>query len=279
MSVHVVLLVLLAAALHASWNALIKLGSDRLVTMAILAGSTALITGPLLPFTTMPKAQVWPYLIATSFVHLGYMSFLIQAYKHGDFGQVYPIARGTAPLLTALAASLLLGEHLSTVQWVAIAMIAGSLISLAFFGSDVERGKGLFYAFGTACFIATYTLIDGTGARLSGDVHSYTLWLFFLHGFPLFVVTYVMRRKTLLVRLKENWRAGVVAGILSILAYWIVLWAMTLSALAPIAAVRETSVIFAALIATLALKEPFGVPRIISAALVALGVLMLSLAP
>lgn len=185
------------------------------------------------------------------------MSFLILAYEHGDFGQVYPIARGTAPLLTAMGATFLLGEYLSVMSWIGISLIAGGIVSLAYFGHDRARGsiKGISFALGTAVFIATYTLVDSTGARLSGDVHGYTVWLFFLHGGPLFVITYFLRRQTLLAELKENWRPGVTAGIMSIAVYWIVLWAITLGAIAPVAALRETSVIFAALIATFASKS------------------------
>jgi len=280
MSFDILLLVLLAAALHAGWNVLIKLGDDRLVSMAILAGSTAIITLFLLPFFEVPKLAVWPYLIATSFIHVGYMSFLILAYEHGDFGQVYPIARGSAPLLTAIGATFILGEFLPVMSWVGISLIACGILSLAYFGNGAKasNARGILFALGTALFIASYTLVDGTGARLSGDVHGYTVWLFFLHGFPLFVITYFLRRQRLLASVKNNWRPGVVAGLMSIVAYWLVLWAITLGAVAPVAALRETSVIFAAVIAAFALKEPFGVQRIIGAVLVAGGVILLGLA-
>ncbi len=278
MSPTILALVLLAAALHAGWNALIKINGDRLVAMAILAGSTALITSVMLPFVAVPIAEAWPYLIATSFIHLGYMGFLVLAYGQGDFGQVYPIARGTAPLLTALIASFFLGEYLAPSQWIAIALITGGIVSLAVhgIGSITHNLKGVGYALATACFIATYTVVDATGARISGDVHSYTLWLFFLHGFPLFALVAWRRGKDLWPSVRANWKGGAIGGAMSLVAYWIVLWAMTLGTIAPVAALRETSVIFAAVIAATFLKEGFGWPRIVAACVVAVGVYVLA---
>lgn len=278
MSLSVLLLVLVAAALHAGWNAIIKVNADRLVAMAILAGSTAIITLALMPFFAVPILAAWPYLLATSFIHLGYMFFLIMAYEHGDFGQVYPIARGTAPLLTALIGWLLIGEALSTIQWIAMFLITGGIVSLALHGwrSITHNLKGVLFALGTAGFIASYTIVDTSGARISGDVHGYTVWLFFLHGFPLFALTFFLRRHTLIDSLKTSWKAGAIGGVMSIIAYWIVLWAITLGAIAPVAALRETSVIFAALIATFMLKEKFGPARTVAAIVVALGVYLLA---
>ncbi len=279
MSLTVLLLVLLAAALHAGWNALIKVNADRLVAMAILAGSTAVITLFLMPFFEVPIWAAWPYLLATSFIHLGYMFFLTMAYEHGDFGQVYPIARGTAPLLTALIGWMVIGEALSTSQWFAIFLITGGIVSLALhgWGTIAHNMKGVLFALGTAGFIASYTIVDASGARISGDVHGYTVWLFFLHGFPLFALIYFLRRDTLIVSLKQNWKPGVLGGAMSMVAYWIVLWAITLGAIAPVAALRETSVIFAALIAAFMLKEKFGPTRVVAAVFVAIGVYLLAI--
>ncbi len=280
MTLLVLALVLLAAVLHATWNALVKINDDRLVTMALLAGSTGVITLFLIPFFDVPIAAAWPYLITTSFIHLGYMGFLILAYDQGDFGQVYPVARGTAPLLTAIAGTILLGEYLSTTQWIAIALVTGGIISLAVhgIGSITHNLKGVMYALLTACFIATYTIVDVTGARISGDVHSFAVWLFFLHGIPLFVLTALVRRGKLWASVKAHWRVGAFAGSISFVAYWIVLWAMTLGTVAPVAALRETSVIFAAIIAALFLKENFGWQRIAASAVVAIGVYLLAVA-
>ncbi|TNE35946.1 MAG: EamA family transporter [Alphaproteobacteria bacterium] len=277
MSPFVFSLVLLAALLHASWNALIKLNDDRLVAMALLAGSTALITLFLIPFVNVPPARAWPYIGVTSFIHLGYMFFLVRAYEHGDYGQVYPIARGTAPLITALIGLVVLGERLSVLQWFSILLITGGIMSLAI-GKDPKafNKHGVAYALATACFISAYTLVDATGARISGDVHGFAVWLFLLHGFPLFALTAYLRRGRLAVGIKAHWKVGLAGGAMSFIAYWMVLWAMTQTHVAPVAALRETSVIFAALIAALALKEPLGKARLGAAAVVALGVVLLT---
>lgn len=268
-------LVLLAAVLHAGWNALIKINADRLVSMAILSGSTAVITAFMLPFVAVPVAAAWPYLIVTSFVHLGYMGFLVLAYGHGDYGQVYPIARGAAPLMTTGAAFVIAGETLSTQETGAIVLITLSIISLAFSGGPAPL-RPVLYALATSVFIATYTMIDALGARVSGDVHSYIVWLFFLHGFPLFVLTYVRRRGVLVQSIKENWKFGVLGGAMALVAYWVVLWAVTLNDIGPIATLRETSVVFATLFSALWLKEPFGLKRVLPALGVAAGIILLA---
>ncbi len=272
-------LVLLAAVMHATWNALIKVNADRLTVTALMAGATGVAGLLLVPFVPFPNAEAWPFLIATTFVHTGYLVFLVQAYTHGDFGQTYPIARGTAPLLSALASVLLLGEYLSPAEWLAVALVAGGIISLAVHGPRTltHNFKGAAYAFGTACFIATYTLIDASGARASASVHSYAVWLFLLHGIPIITTTMIMRGRAFWTIARANWRPGVFGGVISFLAYWIVLWALTFTNVAPVAALRETSVIFAAVIAALFLKERFGSQRIVAASVVAAGVVLLAL--
>lgn len=275
MTLFTLSLVLLAAALHAGWNALIKINADRLVSMAILAGSTAVITAFMLPFVAVPIAAAWPYLIVTSFVHLGYMGFLVLAYGHGDYGQVYPIARGAAPLMTTGAAFVIAGEALSTQETAAIILITLSIISLTFSGGPTSL-RPVLYALATSVFIATYTMIDALGARASGDVHSYIVWLFFLHGIPLFVLTYFRRRGVLVQSIKENWKFGVIGGAMALVAYWVVLWAVTLNDIGPIATLRETSVLFAAIFSAVWLKEPFGIKRILPALGVAAGIFLLA---
>ncbi|MBN4046372.1 EamA family transporter [bacterium AH-315-P15] len=276
----VLALVLFAAVLHATWNALVKTNDDRLMTMALLGGSAGLMALLLLPFFALPVAAAWPYLIAGTFIHAGYKSFLILAYGQGDFGQVYPIARGTAPLLTAFAGVFLLHEYLSAVQWIAIALVTGGIISLALNGPGAlaHNLKGVFYALITACFIASYTIVDGIGARVSGDVHSFAVWLFFLDGIPLLLVAALLRRHTLRISIAKHWRVGAFAALFSTAGYWIILWALTVGAIAPVAALRETSIIFATVIAALVLKEGFGWQRIAAAVAVALGVYLLALA-
>ncbi len=278
MSPLVLGLVLFAALLHAGWNALVKLTDDRLVAMALLAGSSGLVGLCLIPFFAIPNAAAWPYIAVTSLIHLGYMGFLVRAYAHGDFGQVYPIARGTAPLLTALLGVIVFGEQLAGLQWLAIFLITGGIISLAVhgIGSITHNLKGITYALITAVFIASYTIVDAAGARLSGDVNGFAAWLFVLHGIPLFILTAFVRKGELWQSIKANWRPGLMGGAMSFVAYWIVLWAVTQGDVAPIAAVRETSVIFAAFIAVLFMSERFSWQRVGAAIVVAAGVILLA---
>jgi drug/metabolite transporter (DMT)-like permease len=274
-------LVLLAAIMHATWNALIKVNDDRLVATALMTGVTGIAGLLMLPFVPFPNAEAWPFLIVTTFVHTGYLIFLVRAYTHGDFGQVYPIARGTAPLLSAIASVALLGEVLSLNEWIAVALIGGGIVSLAIhgIGTITHNPKGVAYAFVTAGFIATYTIIDASGARASNSVNSYAVWLFFLHGIPMVSITLILRGRRFWTAARAHWRPSIFGGIISFLAYWIVLWALTFTNVAPVAALRETSVIFAAVIAALFLKEQFGWQRIAAASIVATGVILLAISP
>lgn len=271
-------LVLLAAVMHATWNALIKVNADRLVATALMAGATGIAGLLMVPFVPFPNAAAWPFLIVTTFVHSGYLIFLVQAYSHGDFGQTYPIARGLAPLLSASAGAFFLGELLSPTEWFAVALIGGGIVSLAVHGisSITHNLKGVIYAAITACFIATYTLIDASGARASDHVSSYAVWLFLLHGIPLVTGTMILRGHTFWVAARKDWLPCVFGGVIGFLAYWIVLWALTLTDVAPVAALRETSVIFGAVIAALFLKERFGWQRVAAASVVATGVILLA---
>jgi drug/metabolite transporter (DMT)-like permease len=288
MSLSLVGLIMIAALLHATWNAIIKLGEDRLVAMAILSGSSGLIGLALVPFFPVPLPVSWPFIAATSFIHIGYIWFLTKAYEHGDFGEVYPVARGFAPLLTTLGAFVFAGELPEPLGLGGVALVAIGIMSLALAGRSARAHvleevtgkrstKPLIYALLTGCFIASYTLVDGFGARASGTVGGYTAWLFFLHGLPLFFLVAYLRRGTLFGAVQRNWKSGVVGGALSFGAYWIVIWAFTLGALAPVAALRETSVVFAAVIAAVHLKEGLGWQRLCSAGLVAGGILFLAL--
>jgi len=278
MSLLPFMLVLLAAVMHATWNAMIKVNDDRLVATALMAGATGIAGLLMTPFVPLPNAEAWPFLIGTTFVHSGYLFFLVQAYSHGDFGQTYPIARGTAPLLSAVASVFLLGEVLSPIEWVAVALIGGGIMSLAIhgIGSITHNPKGVIYALITACFIATYTVIDATGARASDVVHSYVIWLFLLHGIPLLIFTMAIRGRVFWRVAQRHWLPCTFGGVIGLLAYWIVLWALTFTNVAPVAALRETSVIFGAIIAAVFLKERFGWQRIAAAAVVATGVYLLA---
>lgn len=278
MSLTVIGLLMIAALLHATWNALIKTGGDRLIIMALLSGSSGVIGLFLAPFFPLPAPASWPFIAATSFIHIGYIWFLTKAYDHGDFGVVYPIARGVAPLLTAVGAMVFGGEFLSGTSLAGIAVIAGGIMSLAFTRTGAGKSReAIIYALATGCFIASYTLVDGFGARASGTVGGYTAWLFALHGLPLVVMVMIVRREGLIQAVRQNWKTGAVGGALSFAAYGVVIWAFTLGAIAPVAALRETSVVFAAVIAAVHMKEGFGIRRIVSALVVLFGIILLAI--
>lgn len=280
MSLSVIGLLIVSALLHATWNALVKTGGDRLIIMALLSGSSGVIGLFLTLFFPLPAPAAWPFIAATSVIHIGYIWFLTKAYDHGDLGVVYPIARGVAPLLTAVGAMVFGGEFLSGPSLAGVVIIAAGIMSLALAGRDNKaRGslEAVYYALATGCFIASYTLVDGFGVRASGTIGGYTAWLFALHGLPLVIMVMFIRRGGLVRAVRQNWKTGAVGGALSIAAYGIVIWAFTLGAIAPVAALRETSVVFAVIIAAVHLKEGFGVRRVLSALLVLSGIILLAL--
>ncbi len=279
MDLSVAALVLLAALLHAGWNALVKVQGDRLVVMALIAAFAGLLSVFALPFVGAPARAAWPYLATSVVLHTGYKLFLIQAYRYGDLGHVYPVARGVAPLIVLAASVMLVGEALAGTSVLAIFVIGAGVISLAFRGGLPIRDdpRPLVYALGTATFIASYTVVDAIGARLAGTPHGYSAWLFLLDALPISLIALLRRRETAIGLLRRHWLAGLGGATMSLGAYWLVIWAVTLGPIAPVAALRETSVIFAAVIATVLLKERFGRWRVAASGAVALGLVLLRL--
>lgn len=270
-------LILAAAALHAAWNSLVKMSGDALVTAALIMGVSGLVGLPGLFLLPLPAPASWPVLGFSLIVHGAYIFFLLQAYRHGNFGQVYPIARGTAPLILATFAFVAVGERLSPTSTAAVVAISVGIVSLALSGGAV-LGRDLrpvLFALATAVFIASYTLLDGIGARAAGSPHSYAVWLFVLHGVSIVLLAWLFRRGVFIALARKQWRRGLAAGIMGIAAYWIVIWALSIGTMAQVAALRETSVVFAAVIGSLVLKESFGRFRIAAAALVAAGIVLL----
>jgi drug/metabolite transporter (DMT)-like permease len=272
--------VLFAALCHASWNALIKVALDPLsTTTLILCGATAFALAAI-PFVPLPASPSWPYLVASSVIHLLYFAGLAEAYRTGDLGQVYPIARGAAPLMTAAAGTLLIGEHLSALAWGGIVALALGVLLLSLRGGrDLARldKRAVGFALFTAVTICTYTIIDGVGARLSGHSVSYVLWGFV--GICICLVPYALYRngRRLFSDAAQFWPRGLAGGALQVVSYGVALWAMTLAPIAIIASLRETSVLFAALIAVFVLGEPFRAIRIAAAVLIVGGLVAIRL--
>jgi len=279
MSFSVFAAVLFAALLHASWNALIKISGDRLVIMSVTTGSASILVLPALFFLPLPDSASWGYLLASALIHSFYMLLLVHAYGLGDFAQVYPVARGSAPLLTALLGFLLLGESMSVVELSGMLLIVFGILGLTLEQSAGIRQLGraaLFYSLLTGLCISAYSIVDGTGARLSGNSHSYTAWMFFLDGF--IVPAYALIKRPLpqiRTAIGEVWLSGLCVAVLSTLGYWLVIWAFTQERIAPVAVLRETSVLFALFISVFFIGERFSRLRTLVTILIVVGVICL----
>lgn len=271
---------LLAALLHAVWNALIKSNADRLSMMAFVAGGGSLLMLPLLPFAPFPSWDIWKIILLSLALHTGYKVFLVKAYTHGDMGQVYPLARGTAPAIVTLVGFFFLGETLPAISTLGIFLILAGIISLAWRTKNHSRGasdpRAILYALGTSLFIAAYTLNDGLGGRMAESASAYVIWLFALDGVGITAIA-LWRRGPDLLRPRRDMLVGLGGGFISIVAYWLVIWAMSFTALGPVAALRETSVVFGALISGLILKEGLDWRAVVAACVVAAGVILLKM--
>lgn len=282
LSPEVAALVLLAAVLHASWNALVKVGGDRLLVQTTIVGTGSLLCAALLPWVGMPAPASWPFLAASVLIHNVYFFFLLRAYAHGDLSQVYPIARGTSPLVVALLAVPLAGEPVSAMDLLGASLVTAGIASLAGARRTASgEGRAIGLALVTGLLIATYTLVDGIGIRRAGGPLAFILWMQALDVVPLVLFVVLRRRERIAPFLALNGArgvlGGVVGGVMAVTSYGIVLWAFTRAALAPVAALRETSVIMAALFGSLAMGEPFGRRRVIAAVVVVIGIALLNL--
>ena len=283
----VVLAVLGGAALHALWNALVKSSRDKAVDTALMHVLASLVALPLLLFWGLPHAPSWPFIAASLLIHVGYYFALAGAYEHGELGLTYPIMRGFAPLLVALASATFIGEAPSAAAWIGIVGITlgVALVGLAHPGQALHHGKALAFAFANAAIIATYTLVDGLGVRAEtaagGDALRYVLALVVLDGLPYPLLVWLRRsaegRRRIVAYARQRWPLATLGGMASMGSYAIALWAMTRAPVASVAALRETSVLFAALLGTWMLKEKFGFQRALGTVVVVVGVISLRL--
>lgn len=279
METNVFAVVLAAAALHAGWNALLKIGLDRYLTASLIQIGAACVALPALFFFSPPVAAAWPCIAVSALLHIGYNIFLARAYQHGDLSQAYPIARGSSPLMVALLA-LLAGETLYAGQWLALLVLVGGIWLMAWRGGQAgaaRNGALLFNALATAACIAGYTLADALGARSNGDAIGYALWLFLVNGVVAGCILALSRGPRVFLRLGPHWRGGLGGGAMSMLAYSLVIWATTQAPVAMVSALRESSVLFALLIGWLFLKESMPVLRLLACAVILAGVVLLKL--
>lgn len=283
MSWPIVLAVLFGALLHASWNALIKGGSDKTLDTALMHVLGVVVAIPMLVAFGLPRAEAWPYVLASLVTHIGYYVALVGAYQHGELGLTYPIMRGLAPLLVACASATVLGESLGALAWLGVLGISAGVVSVGLSRSAVggHPAKALRYALANAAIIALYTVIDGLGVRASGNAPAYVAALFLFDGLPFFLLVMWRRGPTrgeALVYMRRRLPVAAAGSLASMGSYGIALWAMTKAPVASVAALRETSVLFAAAIGALWLKEGFGALRALGTAMIVAGVMTLRLA-
>lgn len=272
MSAQIVVLVLLAAALNASWNAIVKLGGDRLSVMAAVTIVGSVISVLALPFVEVPDLASWPYLAGTILLHTAYHFLLPRAYRYGPMGQVYPLMRGTAPLLVAVGGFLFAGEYLSGLPLLGVLCLSIGVALLAFDRTGVGiSGKAALWGIATGISIAAYTIVDALGARISGSAFGFSVLLTLGDGILTGVIVALIRPRQLLDTMSKNGVALMVGGTMQALAYWIAVFALANAPMASVSSLRESSVLFGALISCFILKEGFGLLRLISTVLVAAG--------
>lgn len=272
MSIQTLLLVLLAAILHASWNAMLRSGADRFWSMTMMCTAVAIVCAPLAIAVPLPAPPSWIYILFSALLHIFYNMFLVRTYRSGDLGQTYPIARGSSPMLVALGAALFAGELPDPLSLAGVLLVSAGIMSLAFQGRKLGPDS-LLYALGTGCFIGGYSVTDGIGGRLSGAPISYTIWMSLIYCATMPLIYIVARDARSLIRpWKETWGPAA-GGIVSLVGYGIIIVAMSLGAMGSVSALRETSVVFAALIGRFFLKEKLTAWRIAACIVVALGAL------
>ena len=289
LTLPVTLAVLFGALLHASWNVLIKSAKDKSLDTALIHVMGCVVGIPLLVVVGLPPPTALPYVAISLVLHVGYYIALAGAYKHGDLGTTYPIMRGFAPLLVAIGSGLFVGEVLPFMGWLGVAVVCAGVLLLGFNNTDFSHAgqrSALRFAFANALIIACYTVVDGVGVRLAtqdgGNAAQYVALLFLVDGIPYFFIVMAQmspaQRDDARIYMRGRWPVALVGTIASLGSYGIALWAMTQAPVAMVAALREVSVLFAAVLGVVVLKENFGVPRAMGTLLIMVGVVALRMA-
>jgi len=284
LQLNLMLLVLLAAVLHATWNAVVKSSGDQFLSFTAIRATGTIVAIGAAFFVPLPASEAWPYLLAGVAIHNCYYVVLLQAYRFGDLSHVYPLARGVAPVTVAVLAAVFAGEVPNSGAMAGIGLVSAGIISLMFTsrgaGSEPASGPGgdiktVLMAVATGLFIAGYTVVDGIGIRLGETVFGYIVWLNVGEGIPFMFAAVVLRPKEVGPFLKLNWPRTTGTGLLVVLAYGLVLYALSQGAMAHVSALRETSVLFATVIGVVLLREPLGWRRIAAAAVIVAGVILM----
>jgi drug/metabolite transporter (DMT)-like permease len=252
---------------------------DKLVTFTLIATTYTVVGGVAVLLVARPSPAAWPYLLVSAGLHVVYNLLLMQAYRLGDFNQTYPLGRGTSPWVVAIVAALFIGDQLAPVQVVGVVVVSAGLATLVLAGGlpTAHQLPALAAAFGTGLAIASYTVADGLGVRLAHTVAGYAAWLFLLQGPMIPILALAWRRREIVGQVRGPWAFGLVGGLLSMVAYALVLWAQTVGSLAAVAALRESSVIMGAIIGAVVFHEGFGRTRIVATVIVVAGVFLLNL--
>ena len=277
MSLTVFAVVMAAALLHASWNAIVKSADDKFLTTIMVTAAAAALSAAMLPFLTAPARASWPYAAASAVFQIAYFLLVARTYQIADMSQTYPLMRGTAPLIVAFASVFQMGDALSPVAWAGVLGICLGIFSIAL-GNRLNDRRGVYLALVNALVIAAYTLIDGAGVRRSGAPAAYTLWVFLLTGVPLTLWATSTSRVASFRYFRRHWRLGIAGGVATTASYGLALWAMTIAPVAIVAALRETSILFGTLIAAVVLRESVGPRRLVAACIIAGGAAILRLA-
>lgn len=279
MTPSIVILVLLAALLHATWNAMAKSGGAPGYSVASYRLTSGIVCLPLLFLLPLPLAASWPMLVASTVIHTAYYLTLSRSYHAGDLSQVYPLFRGLAPVLVVLGAAIFAGEYLDGGAMLGIALVSAGLISITFSGGALGRisTSALGWGLATSVLIAAYTVADGIGVRAAGNPFSYIVWLFVLEPLPICLWLLLRERQGWFAYMKSRPGKVGAGAFAAAAAYAMVIYAMGVAPMGLVSSLRETSVIFAAMIGTLLFREPFGRQRIVAAILVCCGVVLIKL--
>ncbi len=270
-------IVLLGALLHASWNVVVKSSTDKALDTALIHLLGSIIALPLILVVGMPAPAAWPFILASVVIHIAYYIALTGAYKHGDMGLTYPLMRGVAPMLVAISAFTTLGEHLSAVAWAGVMGVCCGVLVLGLSRHALDNRRATLFALANAVVIAVYTVVDALGARASGNALQYVVALFVLDGWPFALMVLARRGRTAWPYARARWPVATAGALASLGSYGIALWAMTRAPVATVAALRETSVLFAALLGSWLLKEKFTPRRALGTCVIVGGVMALRL--
>lgn len=275
MSFGVFLSVLGAALLHATWNACIKTGANKQTSMLIMTLWQGVLGGLFVMWRPIPAAEVWPWLLASGLVHMFYQLFLAYAYEQGDLSRVYPLARGAAPMMVLIVSIVALPDSVAVMEYGGVLMIGCGIALMAWGALASGESRQLIpFALGSALATAAYTLIDGVGARIGGDALTYVGWLLLMSAFFFLPAIFVLKGAAVLRAPRRDWALGAFTGLASLVAYSIAVWAMTQAPIALVAALRETSILFAMLIGWLVFGDRMDRVKILAGALIIAGVVL-----